>query len=148
MDLLELTKKEIQEGAYYDAVTVIEEGREDLLKAYIFAMSKVEYYSALAKQLHDAAMLEFETYGDKEVDLRGRKISKFEAGVKYDFSECGHVELDSLGRIKKDVDAKIKAFQEQIKYISESQTMVNEDGEVFTVIPPTKKSTTKIKLIY
>lgn len=148
MDVLELTKKEIQEGAYYDAVTVIEDGKEDLLNAYMFAMSKAEYYTAFAKQLHDAAMIEFETYGDKEVELRGRKVSKFEAGVKYDFSNCGHVELDSLGRVKKDVEAKMKAFQEQIKYISESQTMVNDDGEIFTVIPPTKTSTTKIKLRY
>ena len=111
-------------------------------------MELVEYYNTLAKTYHDAAMEEFERYGEKEVVLHGRKVSKFEAGVKYDFSKCGHVELDALERVNAITSVKIKAFKDQIKYIQESQTMINEDGEVFTVTPPTKTSTTKLKLQY
>ena len=148
MDLLELSKKEIQELGTVSAMEVVDGGNEDVLKAYLFAKSKVEYYTAFAKGLHDTAIEEFEAYSEKEVRIRDRRISKVETGVKYDYSNCGHVNLDALERVNKDVLDKIKAFQTQIKYISGSQTMVDEDGEVFTVIPPTKKSTTSLKLTY
>ena len=148
MDLLELRKKEIQELATVKAMDVIDEGSEDILKAYLFAKAKVEFYTSFANGLHEQAITEFETYGEKEVELKGRRVSKFEAGVKYNFAECGHLELDALERIQLDVSSKIKAFKDQIKYIDKNLTMVNDDGEVFTVTPPTKTSTTKIKLIY
>ena len=148
MDLLELRKKEIQELGTVKAIDVIDEGAEDILKAYLFAKAKIEFYTAFANGLHEDAMTEFETYGEKEVELRGRRISKFETGVKYNFTECGHIELDALERVQADVTKKIKGFKDQIKYIDKDLTMINEDGEVFTVTPPKKTSTTKIKLIY
>jgi len=142
------TKKEIKEEAIVFAVEKIEEGREDPLGLYIKSMQFIEYYTAMAKAYHDAAMQEFEMHGEKEIVILGKKVSKFEAGVKYNFSKCGHLELDALERINESTAVKIKAYKDQIKYIQDSQTMVNEDGEVFTVTPPTKTSTTKLKLIY
>ena len=142
------TKKEVQRTATEFAEDVVESGNEEIIDLYIKSMELVEYYTTLAKTYHDSAMEEYERYGENEVNLHGRKSSKFEAGVKYDFSKCGHLELEALERSNKSTAAKIKAFKDQIKYIQESQTMVNEDGEVFTVTPPTKTSTTKLKLIY
>ena len=148
MNYLDHTKKEIQEAATVEAMLIVEEGHDEVLIRYLLAKAKIEYYTSLSNGLHECAMEEFDTYGEKEVDYRGRKISKFEAGVKYDFSKCGHVEMDSLERVKNDVEARLKAFKNQIKYIDKPQTMVNEDGEVFEVKPPTKTSTTKLKLQY
>ena len=148
MTQFEESKKEVQRKAKELAEEDIESGNEEIIDLYIKSMELVEYYTSMAKTYHDAAMEEFERYGEKEVSIHGRKVSKFEAGVKYDFTKCGHEELDSLERVKNDVEARLKAFKNQIKYIQDSQTMVNEDGVVFTVTPPTKTSTTKLKLIY
>jgi hypothetical protein len=142
------SKKEVQRTAVEFAEAYIESGNEEIIDLYIKSMELVEYYTTLAKTYHDAAMEEFDRYGEKEVVLHGRKVSKFEAGVKYDFSKCGHIEMDSLERVKNDVEARLKEFKNQIKYIDKPQTMVNEDGEVFEVKPPTKTSTTKLKLQY
>lgn len=148
MTQFEESKKEVQRKAKELAEADIESGHEEIIDLYIKSMELVEYYTSMAKTYHNAAMEEFERYGEKEINLHGRKVSKFEAGVKYDFSKCGHIELDALERVNKSTAVKIKAFKDQIKYIQESQTMVNEDGEVFEVKPPTKTSTTKLKLQY
>lgn len=148
MDLLKLTKKEIVELAIVEGLETVESGQEDILNKYLEAMAQAEYYTNLAKAYHDAALEEFELIGEKNYDLFGRKISKAETGVKYDFTNCGHVELEALERVKKDVESNIKGFKDQIKHIKESQTMVSEEGEVFTVTPPQKTSTTKLKLTY
>lgn len=148
MNFLKYTKKEITEMGVVDAQEVIDEGNEDILQAYMVAMAQVEYFKAVASALHREALIEFENYGEKNIDLQGRKITSGEVGVKYDFSHCGHVELEALERVKKDVNTKIKAYQDQIKHIQGKQDMISEDGEIFTVEPPMKTSSTKIKLTY
>ena len=148
MSLLKHTKKEIQEIATVEAMDVIESGSENVMQMYLDSMAQSEYYQAMAKALHESAMQEFEDYGEKEVEIYGRRISKFEAGVKYDFSNCGHIGLTALETEIKMKGAMVKAFKDQIKHIQEPQQMISEDGEVFEVKPPTKTSTTKLKLIY
>lgn len=148
MDLLKLRKSEIIELAIVEGLETIESGTYDILNNYVYAMAKVEYYTALAKTYHDEALQEFDAMGEKSCEILGRKISKGETGVKYDFSNCGHVDLEALERVKKDVEFNIKGFKDQIKHIKESQTMVSSEGEIFTVTPPQKTSTTKLKLTY
>lgn len=149
MNYLELSKKELQEGGTVEALNIVEEGREDTLAAYLYAMSQVEYYTAFAKGLHESAMSEFENYGEKEIELRGRKISKSEFGVKYDFSNCGHIHIDALENTIKREQEVLKHLESQIKAMQSPQTFIDEEsGEAFTVKPPIKTSTTKLKLTY
>lgn len=148
MNLLKYTKKEITEMGIVDAQEVIEEGKEDILQAYLVAMAQVEYFKAVASALHREALIDFEKYGEKTIDLQGRKITSGEVGVKYDFSNCGHIVLESLERERKEADEIIKGLKDQIKNIRKPQMMLDETGEVFEVKPPVKISSTKLKLTY
>ncbi len=93
---LELTKKECIEGGVQTALNDIEGASTNMLDAYMNAKAHIEYLIAYTNTIKDAAMDEFDTYGEKEIEKYGRKITKFESGTKYDFSNCNYPGYESL----------------------------------------------------
>lgn len=145
----ELTKQEIIELGINEAEKTIDEGREDLLRAYTWARGFSQYLTSFADRLHEAALEEFETYGEKEYQLGSFKISKGEFGTKYNYKDCGHVHLSLFeGRVKEE-KTRLDNLLKEIKALKEPRVYVDEDtGETFKVYPPKKTSTTKLKLTY
>lgn len=149
INFLNMTKKECLDAGAYAAILEIEEGREDLLKAYIWAKSACDYLTAFTNKLHDEALRDFENHGEKEVEIYGRKISKMEAGTKYDFSGCGHPDLETLEKGMNAMKSNLNFLRNEIKAMTEKRSFFNEEtGEVYEVKPPIKTSTTKIKITY
>lgn len=146
---LEYTKKECIEAGKAMAKKDIEEAKTDFLKAYMHTMANIEYLKSYAESIHEEAMTEFEDYGEKDVELYGRKISKFEAGVKYDFSSCGHPDIEKWeSAMAKDKDH-LDNLKKMIKTLKKKTVIVDDEtGETYEVNPPIKSSTTKLKISY
>jgi len=149
VNFLELTKKECIEGGLQTASNDILEAKTNLLDAYMYTLAHIEFLSAYAQAIHSAAMDEYETYGEKEVEKFGRRITKFEAGVKYDFSKCNYPGYDQIVSGMDRDNAHKKYMERLLKAMKSKTVIVNDDtGETFNVIPPVKTSTTKIKISY
>jgi hypothetical protein len=79
-------------------------------------------------------------------DYFGYKIEVTEAGVTYDFSGCNDPELKSLYTRQDLIKESIKDKEAFLKAIKGHATLVIEEtGEVVTVYPPVKRSTTTPK---
>jgi hypothetical protein len=82
---------------------------------------------------------------EKSFEINGYEFQKTEAGVKYDFSNCGDPVLEKLeadaARIKKEIDAR-KDYLKSLISLERSDTYIDpETGEQFEVFPPAKTST-------
>ena len=95
--------------------------------------------------LSELARNEAEKYG-KSFDYKGAKIELAEVGVKIDYSQCGHLDYNDLcAKIDKLLEQK-KNYETMIKTYKEPQNLISIGGEVMTVYPPTKTSTSSIKV--
>lgn len=101
----------------------------------------------ILKAIKDNIITEAEKYGKESFDFHGVKMQITEAGVQYDFKVCGdpiHDERESSMNAAKSLLDERKEF---LKAIKEPTTIVIEgSGEVVTVRPPLKKSTTTVKV--
>lgn len=149
MNYLELTKKECITGGKRTASNDIDEAKTDLLNAYMYTKAHIDFLTAYCETIHEEAMNEFEKYGEKEVEKYGRKISKFETGVKYDFSKCGHPDIEKFESSMKKDKIHLDATKQLVKNLQRPQTFLDDDtGETYEVRPPIKSSTTKLKIVY
>lgn len=89
---------------------------------------------------------EVEKHG-KEVAQHGVTFTVAEVGVKYDYENCKDLEWTMLRNAEaRNADAR-KLREKFLKTITSPLTLVNEDtGEVDTINPPIKSSTTKVKI--
>lgn len=66
-----------------------------------------------------------------------------EMGTKYDFSQCGHPRLNEIEQEIKRLSEEKKSIEATLKTLKGSMTLTDEEtGEIFTVYPPQKRSTT------
>lgn len=134
------------------AIARITGGETDPLKAYT-TMSK--YLKIIDEVMRDKAVKDtvidyVERRGERgEVNTRECQVRVVESGVKYDYSECGHMKLDELYERRKELDAAIKSEEAFVKGLREPMTVVDEEtGEVNRIYPPSKSSTTTVRVIF
>lgn len=99
-------------------------------------------------KLDEYAIKEAEKYGEKNFNVGNINVQYTESlGPSYDYSNCGHLEyLDVLEKLEPLLKRK-KEIEEELKAMKKSREEVNiETGEVYTVYPPIKKSTTGVKI--
>lgn len=129
-----------------DAIERILDGHEDPIKALITLKCMEEIIDKITgnKDFKEACITEAEKYG-KQFDKVNAKLAIREAGVKYNFEECGDLELLELMTMRAELDEKIKKRQEFIKMIPiEGIEVINEDGLISHIYPPSKTSTTTV----
>lgn len=147
IELLKKSKKEIQYKSHEDGLKFIDNGDVNDLKMYLWLKSAIEYMSVFMNTIHDSAMKEFDLYSEKEVLVYGRKVSKFEAGSKYDFSKCGHPDIQKWEKVLKKNKDHLDQLYKEIQILKDKKSFFDEEsGEVFVVTPPIKTSTTKLKI--
>lgn len=77
------------------------------------------------------------------------KAQVCEAGVTYDFSECGDPQLADLYAEADAIKERIKTRENFLKSIDGHATVVDENtGEVVTIHPPARSSKTTVKLTF
>ena len=99
--------------------------------------------SNVKEELRQRVVAEKDKYGKDAMTYHGATFDIKEAGVKYDYSHCDDTiwndlkqQLDALNDKMKEREAFLKALKERFTYIDEST------GEIVTLYPPQKKSTT------
>lgn len=82
----------------------------------------------------------------KSFELYNAKFSIREVGVKYDYSKCDDPLLNELESKLEDITAQVKQRQKFLQAVPMAglPLMDKETGEVYTVYPPARSSTTSI----
>lgn len=117
------------------------------LHANLKKISKIIELVLDSETVKDAVMKEYQKYGTKEVDYKGVTLVQSEVGVKFDYSSCQDHVINDLESRKKTIDDQIKARQKFLKNLPlDGATVIDEEtGEVKTLYPPSRSSSTIIK---
>ena len=127
------------------AVANIVEGNIDPMQAYAVLTT---FERAIAKikdnpQVRDICLRELAKYGKQGATIGDLVFVEAEAGVKYDYSQCGCSEYEELVAKRADIDAEIKLLEKCLKAMPVGGVADTITGEVW--MPPTKTSKTIIK---
>ena len=126
------------------------DGEIDPIKAVVQAKSLVETLTLFLKDkgVNDLVLREVEKYG-KQTSKDGATIAIKEVGSKWDYSECGDPIYNRLSSQKAEIEEKLKEREDLLKATREPRTEVDEEtGEVYTVNPPSKSSTTSYTITF
>lgn len=126
------------------------DGEIDPIKAVVQAKSLVETLTLFLKDkgVNDLVLMEVEKYG-KQTSKDGATIAIKEVGSKWDYSECGDPIYNRLSSQKAEIEEKLKEREALLKATREPRTEVDEEtGEVYTVNPPSKSSTTSYAITF
>lgn len=144
------TNKEQRQSFALQVIDAMREGQADPLKVHL----QVKCMEDIIKQLNANKLYQDEilnaasTYGQKSFEYNNSKVEIKETGVKYDFSQCGDLDLQLLYEEQAIIDAKVKAREAMLKTVPQSgmTLLVEETGEAITVYPPSKQSKTGVAI--
>jgi hypothetical protein len=94
-------------------------------------------------QVRDICLRELSKYGKQGATIGEFTFTEAEAGVKYDYSQCGCSEYEELQERKAEIDAQIKLLEKILKAMPTSGLADTQTGEIW--YPPVKSSKTIIK---
>ncbi len=81
------------------------------------------------------------------IKLLGAELQVKEAGIKYDYSNCGDRFYEFHEHIERTAKEAKKGREQFLKSLKKSETIVDEDtGEIHTIHPPVKKSSTIVQV--
>lgn len=131
-----------------EIIELIESGSTDPLLIKIWMKEITEALETIKPVADSAALSEAEKYGQKSFEKNGYRFELSEFGTKYDYSGTGHPKWNQLSFKAKEITNELKGVEDTLKSLKSSITLVDEDsGEIVTVYPPAKKSTSGIKLM-
>lgn len=113
------------------------------LKAIESVIKKVNESEAYKYAIRESA----EKYGAKSFEAFGAKVELAEVGTKYDFSNCNHLEYNDICEKIKALETDKKSLEMTLKTIKQPTPFVIY-GEAVEVNPPTKSSTSSIKITF
>lgn len=87
-------------------------------------------------------------HGKNDYIVNGFKVEKVEVAVKYDYEYCNDYEWNALNEKIQTLSILLKAREKFLKNITKPIGFVSEvtGGELITINPPLKASTTSVKL--
>lgn len=143
------TKKEVLSLAQQKAAEIKETGGQDPLAVAVESKRIIDYLTELTSCLKPEILTEAVKYGKNSFTAHNAKFEVKEMGSRYDFTGCGHTKLDELYAKQKELTKDIKGIEDFLKTLKQGMTIVDEDsGDVITVRPPVKLSTTGCSISY
>ena len=102
------------------------------------------------KEVKDLAIAEIEKYGKGETpSFRGATMRTGETSVKYDFTVCGDPVWDELNAQLEQIKGQMSVREKYLKNIQSPKAEIDEStGEIYTLYPPARQSTTSVIVIY
>lgn len=139
------TTKEERSSFVLDLVNRITDGQLDPIKAHYSLKCMEEILKNILnnKDYKDCLLMEAEKHG-KKFSYRNSELQIKEAGVKYDYSHCGHHQLLQLQGQVDALNEQVKAYQEFLKKVPTDGMEIVIEDEVVRVYPPAKSSTTTL----
>lgn len=117
--------------------------------------TKLSYISDVIERarelLRSDCVREAEKYGKGETPtINGAKIELAETGVKYDYSRCGDTAWENFNQQIVSAKESMKSREAFLKSLKSPMSIADEltGGEMITVHPPQKSSTTNIKITF
>jgi hypothetical protein len=139
LSILPKTAKEIKSFGL-KLVDEINNGTINPLELARYKKSLEVLFEAIKEPLRDASLEEAAKYGSKEFDFLGAIYKTAEYGTKYDYEATGDPVWKDLNEKKKDRENFLKSLKEKHTYVDE------ETGDVITIYPPVKTSTTSVSV--
>jgi len=111
----------------------------------IRAMEKA--FERILKETKDNIMREADRYPGNEFEYAGNKVTKTEHGVRYDYGSCGDPIYQRLFEVAFEANGQLKERENFLRAVKVPFKTVDEGtGEVATISPPTKKSTSGLNV--
>ena len=113
--------------------------RLSAMKAIIDEIEKSEEYK-------QAVLSEAEKYHKEELrDLYNSCVQIKEVGTKYDYSACNHPQYNSISVKIEKLTSKRKSFEKYLQSLTNEEEYIDpKTGEICTIYPPSKTSTTSV----
>jgi len=138
-----VVNKEIIKETSLALLNDIDEGHMHPLQVAAQFKFVEEVITNVKEELRQRVIAEQDKYGKERMTFHGATFDIKEAGIKYDFSQCQDdiwndidKQIQALTEQRKEREAFLKTIKERFTYIDEST------GEIVTINPPQKKSTT------
>lgn len=142
-----LTKEDIPGVVNALVESVLEKGNPLEVAESIKVMEEIIEGVKKDKRYKSYSLDELAKYGKAGyTSPRGVKIEQFEAGTKYDYSQCGDEYLAELYDQQKSLEARVKEREAFLKTVTGSGLNILRGDELITVYPPSKTSTTTYKV--
>jgi len=101
----------------------------------------------ILKEIAPNLLKEADQYPGTEFEYAGNKITKAEHGTKYDYSNCGDPVYQRLFEVAFEANGQLKERENFLKSLKKPITVADEaTGEMATINPPTKKSTSGLNV--
>lgn len=99
------------------------------------------------EKIYDDVVDAISKYGKEGASINGAKIIIKEVGVKYDFENCNDSIWNDLNNQIKELMEKRKEREAFLRNIIKMTSFVNDEtGEIYTINPAIKKSTTGFQI--
>jgi len=138
--------------AVKQAKEAIIQGTVDPIIAHINVqkMAKIIDEYGKDKDVRRITLDALELYGQRRVTKGDATLEITETGTRYDYSTTGDAKIEELYALKKALDADIKEREQYLKSLPSSgvQVIDPDTGEVATLYPPVKTSTTWIRTTF
>jgi hypothetical protein len=76
----------------------------------------------------------------------GAVATTSEMGVKYDYESCNDIELIILKENVERTTEMLKSREKWLRSLTKPENIVDGNGEIVTITPPIKRSTTTLKV--
>lgn len=124
----------------------LQAGDIEPLQFKIFLKGLEKVMENIKPVLDEMARSEAEKHG-KSFEIMGAKVELREAGTRYDYSSCGYPKWERSAAELKAKQEEVKGHEKFLQSLKGSMTIADEDtGEIITIYPPVKKSTSTIQI--
>lgn len=128
-------------------IASVKNGESSPLETLVLLKALEKATDRILKEIKENVVTAAEKYPERSFEFAGAQLEKSEVGVKYDYSVCGDTiyeqrqsNLDAAKTLLDERTAFLRALKQPITIVDESS------GEVITIRPPEKKSTTSVKV--
>lgn len=143
--------KETQKATAENLVAQVVNGEADPITVFTTVKAVVECLNIFlkSKEVVETTVAACERYGYSGAICNGANLCVAEVGVKYDFSVCNDPEWNELAKQKAEIEARLKVREKFLRGIPRQATVINEEtGELSTLFPPAKSSSTTVKVTF
>lgn len=140
------TNKEQRISFASQVINSVIEGEANPLNVHLQLKAMEDIIEVIKSDIgYKNSVLEYAEKNGKSFEYQNAKIYIREVGTKYDFSKCGDTIYSELEAQQSTLKDKIKQRADFLKKAPiEGTNTIDENGEVITIYPPSKTSTTSI----
>lgn len=130
-----------------NVIESVHNGEANPLEVLIILKAFEKAQERIIKEIRENFVNEASKYPESSFEFMGAKIEKAELGTKYDYSVCNDPVHAQRLSIVESASEQLKERETFLKTLKQPITIVDESsGEIVTIQPPLKKSTTGLKV--